>query len=209
MTGSSIVTAGAFNARIITPSWLVGEGIVSLDSPGDGVEGELTFPASNPADTKMRFEIAGFRWEVSASRVFIGSDGPDSPADLVARLLDALPHTPIVAVGSNFDFRVERGDGDKLPLGLRLGRQPTPGLAEITESRATLAGVTGGGTACTIAVAARDNEILANANYHRPMQASDRRAVIESAKAAAAEFIADRRTAEETVADLLGGEGAA
>jgi hypothetical protein len=103
----SIVLVGAWNVSILNPEWVA---TVLFDGEPIGIElllGDLTW----------RFRSAAAVLEVGEQRVQIRSaiaadaeltDGKLEPVERLAlQLLEALPETPVRAVGINFSFRIE------------------------------------------------------------------------------------------------------
>jgi hypothetical protein len=98
----SLVLAGAWNAAILTPDWLSRH----LGFPAQGLN--LEFPVGNPT-LPVRFRFSEVRMVV-LPQVLVLAPLRDEEASLTqmeayARvLLEHLPHTPVTAVGINFDF---------------------------------------------------------------------------------------------------------
>jgi hypothetical protein len=90
------VVIGAFNPAIITPDWLDEFDLCRPD-------GE--FALSDQPDASG-FQAGGFEWEVDSASLSISVEG-DKTADcgaMAARVLALLPHTPVEAVGHNFQY---------------------------------------------------------------------------------------------------------
>jgi hypothetical protein len=104
---ASIVAVGSFNPPIISVDWLRSHGLVGSDD----AEATRTRP-----DYLVSRQITRFRTELASVQVFeaqlsIGSIGPVTPAlcDLATGIFDLLPHTPVSALGLNFEahYRTE------------------------------------------------------------------------------------------------------
>ena len=97
----TLILAGFWNRRIFTPEWLK----ENLNIVGDiGLEMILAQGAIGP---RMLFE--GLRMQVASQRIVLSptelSDGVIQRMEAVGvALLERLPHTPISAVGVNFQF---------------------------------------------------------------------------------------------------------
>lgn len=90
---------GRFNPAILSPEWVVKEGIL----PAGNAEVEALFGAVQ----LVRFHHAGLMWQPSLGKLTVQGESPDSnPGEFVAQILDRLSHTPVRAVGNNFEFEI-------------------------------------------------------------------------------------------------------
>ncbi|MEZ6081214.1 MAG: hypothetical protein R3C09_28520 [Pirellulaceae bacterium] len=104
---SSVVVRGKFNPYIFSPEWLSEQKIwkhkqvqLALGVVGDGVN-------FRSADGEVSWRVDPFGLTVEA----IEAD------ELVLRVLERLPHTPVSAVGFNFVFSQEKWEGVVPKLG--------------------------------------------------------------------------------------------
>lgn len=105
-----VVVLGRFNPHIINPAWLRKVKICESDND---VNIEFGFNMDERRGV-FQFTIGDFRWQVTDTRLNIGSlEG--NPSEMAARVLEKLPHTPITAVGHNFAYRSESTEGMRLP----------------------------------------------------------------------------------------------
>jgi hypothetical protein len=103
---ASCVAVGRFNPAILTPDWLIAQGILP-----DG-EVEIGQPLGSAI---LQFRAAGFMWYASLNKLQVHSEGIDSdPGVFVSQVLEKLPHTPVRAVGNNFAIALPPGAGKSL-----------------------------------------------------------------------------------------------
>lgn len=103
-TKSSVVAVGHFNPAILTPGWLVGQGLL------DNGQAEMD-QVVGPTGFATRFKMQRLVWGASLDRFFVDAENPteefDEPARLMQRILERLPHTPLRAIGLNFTFEAD------------------------------------------------------------------------------------------------------
>ena len=130
---STIVLAGAFNPAILTPNWVAKNAL--------GYEKDRAFqvqvlaPVGGAIGVAHRFSFDGISYSPTLQNVMFYLDGKnidecDRAAKVAARILDELPHTPILGVGFNFGFVV---------------KDPSPALLDLLQGSAELAGAFPGG----------------------------------------------------------------
>jgi hypothetical protein len=141
---SNLVIVGAWNPAIISPVWLRQQFPNLL--PGDQIEAEFIVHPT----VSVRFKINDIRIDPSNGRLTLSSAANNEERlrflpQLAHAISERLPHTPVIAVGFNFVFRVEanrrlaidrfldeRGQGQlyaDLGLATRTGRQVTHSFA--------------------------------------------------------------------------------
>jgi hypothetical protein len=132
------VVVGSLNPQILTPQWVakyVFDENLAVEQPvsvPDLQRGGLV-----PFLAPFKLEDRGISWQPALNRVqvFATADGADA-GEVVAKILEELPHTPVQAVGSNFDFEI----GGELAAGL--GKLCRPDLASaLADDRFSLLGV--------------------------------------------------------------------
>jgi hypothetical protein len=97
---AATVALGAFNPAIPTPHWLAQQGILEHGTFELGTVLTQTGVAT-------RFRRGKLVWMVTLDRLLVetADDGErERPLALTTEILKALPHTPIRAIGVNFDF---------------------------------------------------------------------------------------------------------
>jgi hypothetical protein len=117
------VALGAFNPAIPTPAWYVRLGVIAPTIP---ITTEFQFGGGAP-----RYFGGGIRWAVLPDQFIsellahppgntagpltpsLSDDDVARPGDFLARTLEHLPHTPLLAVGNNFAFELEGEPSDR------------------------------------------------------------------------------------------------
>jgi hypothetical protein len=111
------VAIGGFSPTIITPDWLVEQGVCKSGAAGS----DFAYRPDRPEGDA--FYADGFEWEVDFSRLCVSASGEGSDCGAkLARVLEILPHTPVEAIGHNFHFvcPVSEWKTDAVPM---LGRR--------------------------------------------------------------------------------------
>jgi hypothetical protein len=103
------VAVGRFNPAILVPDWIVKQKILPK-----GQFEMLAQMGSNPAagSSTVAFTMCGLQWRATLARLDVTAEveGAD-PGEFVAEVLTRLEHTPLRAVGSNFEFTLTDPDG--------------------------------------------------------------------------------------------------
>ncbi len=100
------VVAGRFNPAILSPAWVVANGIL----PDGEAEGESVIGTN-----VIQFTLAGITWQTTLTKLEVVANSPEvNPGRFVASALDLLSHTPVSAVGSNFVFQVAEEHSEHL-----------------------------------------------------------------------------------------------
>jgi hypothetical protein len=99
LIGSSVVVLGQFNPAIVTPHWVVRNG---LHGEAAGAT-ELGLGASGQT---LKHKLGAFAWVVTNQRFDMDSSGSTvaDACSLVSGVLNLLSHTPVRAVGVNMTF---------------------------------------------------------------------------------------------------------
>jgi hypothetical protein len=103
--GSSLVIAGAWNAPLLTPLWVLKHGLGVQD---DQVQVTVTAPMNMPGPTS--YEMPGLAYSVHPKALVLKPPeyaALDSVQAAAVSILRELHHTPIAAVGFNFRFDAE------------------------------------------------------------------------------------------------------
>lgn len=104
---ASSILIGFLNPAILTPTWLAQTGILT---------GEVSATSILPADFPVvQFSIGGLSWAANPLRLEVKSeDGSADPGELIAKVMELLPHTPVQALGNNFQFAAPAGSPSNL-----------------------------------------------------------------------------------------------
>lgn len=95
------VVIGRFNPYIVTPAWLVAEGVCPESEADDPLEPD----DSDDGPSTRAFDLGGYEWEVGFGRLAVSAWEPARDCGRpAAAVLDKLTHTPVEAVGHNFTF---------------------------------------------------------------------------------------------------------
>ena len=104
---TALVIAGAWNAAILTPEWVLKNG---LDREGEE-RVRVFFPAGPGAIFDFpRYSLDRFSYVVRPDALVIApaatvQEDVQLVEDATAKMLEALRHTPVTGVGHNFEFR--------------------------------------------------------------------------------------------------------
>jgi hypothetical protein len=99
--GWSIVVVGHWNSAIFSPGWIAGR---LTSSKEVGIEFAVDEPIQPP-----RFTFDGISLRLAERRLVLAPSTPDDIVlqqmeDVACKVLGELPHTPISAIGINFQF---------------------------------------------------------------------------------------------------------
>jgi hypothetical protein len=100
LSGRSIVGVGSFNPAIFQPSWLVENGLLPRDEAASApdkmvVTNDITAYAAGWLNVQVTQDKAVFSTVAQAQEPAL--------RDLVVSIFELLPHTPISAIGVNYD----------------------------------------------------------------------------------------------------------
>lgn len=182
------VVIGAFNPYVITPAWLVKYGICTRD--------EEINVRMVPLGEGAAFEFGQVHWQVDGQRLSVSSsDRNIDCGNLVSQVLSRLPHTPVQAVGHNFQFTATKIDWGERPEP-RLGSKGLDDLEGVEQVR--WSGIFRKGDArLEITLAYESGLVAVLSNFHRNMnlelssEASTPEEQIAQARDAAMMFRAD------------------
>lgn len=171
----TIVIAGAFNPHIFTPQWIAN--VLFQIPEGDEVNGVMV---SDLIAQMVRPYIGNVGVQAEEHRLSVFVDSSET-ADwqiaeaLIARLCEALPHTPVQGLGINFRFFDDDFDPD---IATKLQQQDKPQLiGEVVEMSATTAIKLSETTHLNLSRTINENNFLVNCNFH-----SDRFSMAEVAQ---------------------------
>lgn len=205
LVSSEIVMIGAFNPRIIEPEWLRRVGVVTGDSTECEISTQVRFPTLLTGQPHpLIFSLGGFEWMVGYERLIVRSQSDQSPGSALLSLLEALPHTPIDAVGNNFHFECAGASwhGFDIDLATQRIQSAIDGATKLT----SLTLVRQLASDCQLKldfekhVVDEDFKVLLRSNFHRQV------AGINEAKIAVDSFETDLSFIRHVVGALAAGE---
>lgn len=170
---SNLILRGHFNPYIFSPEWLISIGLIQQDAEinlnlgalGDGVKFECD-------GTVWRIEPNVFTVDTSASANDLGQIGQ--------RILNELCHTPITAVGFNFQYKLETNVEWLIPS---IGNMPVNSIEGFPPVVLSKWGVVfhDEKTRVELSVSTGDQGVVAVFNFHTPIVSEN---LIGSAKLA-------------------------
>ncbi len=187
---------GALNPGILRPDWLAQQGVI----PGPEADLRVELGA-HEAVPRRAFETSLYVWAVDSRRLIVTGKSSDAdPGEFVAAVSDKLEHTPVQAIGNNFQFEASPEIGKsvwrrcykvQLPEAIS-ARLLSHELAHKFEHNSAIV---------SLKHVVKDGAVKAiDFNFHRPVATS------EAAAVAAREWPADRRVAESLMVELFGGK---
>lgn len=101
----NIVVLGSLNPTILHPQWL---GKIKVLESKEKVEAKIKIGANFPSE----FRGDKFKWSLDYSRLQVSLNSPNENStnilsEFVYKIFKELPHTPITALGENFEFEIE------------------------------------------------------------------------------------------------------
>lgn len=190
---ASSILIGSLNPAILTPNWLAQTGILT---------GEVSATSILPADFPVvQFSIGGLSWAANPGKLEVKSeDGSADPGDLIAKVMEHLPHTPVQALGNNLQFASPPGSSSSLqslsnaPLFGEIHSMEYEGLGR----RLSCQVKSKSGAILLITLASqREGGALLSFNFHRECASA------AQAAQAARRFPSDKREAEALAAALV------
>jgi hypothetical protein len=188
----SAVIVGTFNIYIIQPAWLREVGLAGDDVEGVMLETDLSQPG-------FKMHLPGVVWRVEPTRLTLETDssGHNLGATL-ATVLEKLPWTPLLAMGFNAEYEVERSGFDAA------GRWPHPATDADMGGEAALvsigwgAAVTEGDQRYNLSLYSRGDKFRLSSNVHTELGGQK----IDFAKAAAMKYFCCQQKAASFAALL-------
>lgn len=195
---ASCVVVGTFNMYILHPQWLVKREIINKDSEV-GIETNLARPGF-----RFHFPESKSLWIVGPDRIAIESKKGDVDCGrMVARVLEALPETPLFALGSNVVYEAELEELKALPKELQgLPCRVPEDLGARIAQRTFHVGVRQDETEiANIQLAIKAEKLELACNFHTKLEG--RADANEVAVTAARRFFEHRRRSTDLAAQLL------
>jgi hypothetical protein len=189
---ATCVVAGTFNMYIVQPAWLSKIGIVPKGSTF-GIFSKLDEPGFRFSSPKL-----GFSWLINPSRIEVDTENPEENCgEMVAAVLTALPHTPLVALGNNAVYWAPLSEIASLPEQLRDPPETPEGYA--FTQRSFHFGLAQDGRISNLQLSITPEELELSVNVHTELRERD----TDAAQAAARRFLQDRREAEVLIRHLF------
>ena len=190
--GVDTVIVGHFNPWIIQPIWLAEQGLVDA-------EAEVVHVAFQPIATGvLQFQTGSFHWKVSQDRLIVQSDALVNTAAPIIDIIDRLPHTPVSAVGNNFNYltTAPAWDGGHPVLG-NVSADQLAAVGDIVSQSWQVELALRQGVVAKILVRIDATNVIVSFNFHRSINAPD------LAKAALRNFDDDYQTSRRLLVDVL------
>jgi hypothetical protein len=127
LEAAQTLARGPFNPYIIKPEWLVSNRVCEDD------EVEIRF---SPLSQGVAFSLKEVKWEIDFRHLSVESLKSNC-GELVAQVIDLLPHTPIRAIANNFNYACSKEEWGSSPLPM-LGKSaagPFSGLGQVEQTR--------------------------------------------------------------------------
>jgi hypothetical protein len=156
---TNVVITGAWNPFIITPPWLRKHGVVAEDP-----EKAKRFLTEGP----FAFEFENLRWAPFWDKLTIASAQGANCGTCAAKILELLLHTPVRAIGANFQFQtpVEEWPAGNLPKLGHLALGSTSPLA-FKQVRWDCAADLDSETVLNFSLVQTEKNIVCSFNFHR------------------------------------------
>jgi hypothetical protein len=198
---SSCIVVGTFNMYILHPKWLAKHGIIE-----SGVEVAIETNFTQPG-FRFTFPKLDIRWLIAPNRVIVESSKPavDCGA-IVAKMLKALPETPLQGLGSNVDYEAELNEIEKLSRTIRdFPQQTSPNAGESIAQRTFHVAVKRGEHEATnLQLSFTETKIELACNVHVGLE--NRENANEAAIAAASRYFEDRARSDALARYFFGTE---
>jgi hypothetical protein len=191
---ANCVAVGTFNMYIIQPAWLAKVGILPKDVQV-AIQSRLDEPGFRFSSLKLHW-----RWVVTPNLIQIETDRPEVDCgEVLARVFDKLPWTPLIALGNNAVYQAPLRDIESIPLALSLRRETPEGFPCV--QRTLHYGLKHEDTLFNVQLAATEDELELVVNAHTELLGHES----EDAQKAARRFFEDRHTGERLTKDLFPG----
>lgn len=186
------IAVGTFNSYIIQPAWLAKVGIIPTEIPVQ-IYSKLDEPGFRFTSPKLPT-----RWVVTPTRVQVETDDADQDCgEAVAKVLERLPWTPLVALGCNTLYQASLDELGQIPVFTALNPKAPEGfdLAQRTVHYAMKRGE----TVFNLQLAATEDELELSVNVHTGLRARES----EYAQQSARRFFDNRKTARALITALF------
>jgi hypothetical protein len=182
---------GPFNPHIINPEWLVKNKVC------EDAEVEIRFL---PLSQGLAFSFKDVQWQIDFRLLMVASR-KENCGNLVAKVIELLPHTPVRAVGNNFHYAASRDDWSQSPLPM-LGTARGGGLEDFGRVEQTRWGcvIRRDDVRVEVTVAEDEPGMAILFNFHREVKNT------EDACKAAGHFDSDYRWSQNMLSRISGQE---
>lgn len=199
-TSATCVTVGSFNIYLFQPWWIGRlEHVDEVDEFPIQCEQDLSRPGFKfSAD---RFQC---KWLVRPDRLLLEADAPDADCGrLMARVLEAIPVTPVMAIGHNFAWSDPNGSPYVEQIDFPVG-----GAVASDEPirRGWTVSITQDQHVFNLLLAQHQGELSVSANIHRSLEAVDRDKRISLAIQSAQRHLDVRNVAADLIQGVFGVE---
>jgi len=189
---ANTVVIGTFNIYIIQPAWLAEVGIIPRDIPVE-IFSKLDEPGFRFSSPKL-----STRWIVTPSFVQVESEKVDEDCGgAMARVLNRLPWTPLVALGNNTVFHSSLDDLENIASLEVLERVPPSGFGFAQKS--IHYGLKREQTIFNLQLSITEDQVELTVNAHTELRGRKS----DDAQRAAERFFEDRKTGEKLIAELF------
>lgn len=189
LENANTLARGHFNPHIITPEWLHDHKVWQDDAF------EINFGALSRGIT---FHAKDLEWQVDFDHLIVTSASHDC-GSLVAEVIELLPHTPVRAIGNNFNYSCSAADWANRPVPM-LGRLGPNEFSEVGDcDQVRWVGVfSKDRVRIEITVTIGQAAVAVIINHHRATHNS------EAALDASRKFNHDRDVSEKLIETILG-----
>jgi len=186
---ASCVVVGTFNIYIIRPDWL---GKIGVLPEGSDVKIETQMNQPGIRITSARL---GARWTVSPTRLVLEtSDANENCGQTLDRILESLPHTPLMALGLNVAYRGDASSIDHWQEKTAFPPSRAPEGYELKQ-RTWHIGVKRGEQVFNLQMSESEEGVEIHVNVHTELLNRD----IDFARETARQFLQCRQTAQSLV----------
>ena len=196
---ASCVVVGTFNMYILHPSWLVKRQIIETGVEV-GIETNLT-----QAGFRFRFPKDKTVWSIAPNRLVLETKDPEADCgQIVAKILKALPETPLFGLGNNVHYHAELSELDNLSEAIReFPRTESPKPEQSVVQRTFHVGVKRSEQeTVNLQILIKDDSVELACNIHTKLDGRDE--ANNEAIAAAEGFFRDQDMSEELARHFFG-----
>lgn len=195
---ANCVVLGTFNMYILHPEWLAKHSIIE---PGTEVSIETNFERPG---FRFRFVPPQGVWTVAPNRIMVETDAADLDCgSKVAKVLRALPETPLVALGSNFHYEASSDELGSLPDAIRdFPRGNGPGGERLSRLAFHYTVEPAAHEIANLYLIIQENQLELACNMHRKLESREKanRKAVESAE----QFSQDQAVLEQLAQHYFG-----
>jgi hypothetical protein len=170
---TSLVIAGAWNPAILTPPWVLANG---MQAQANAQMIQAMFPAGlNGAFEMPRFVMPGFQYSARMDALILLPESTTEESftlleDVGSKILEHLSHTPIAGLGHNFEFRADATRNEWLNVFANSQLDLVDACAGMDVTRTTLAtSFTKGAAAVNIQRYTEGTSLVVKFKFHHPV----------------------------------------